>query len=71
MHERVTLASQLTDAVRPMLRAEHKRQYRRYAERAIAIVFEDEQVIGSGIATTAFTYIASVDHEATDRRQSR
>jgi hypothetical protein len=61
--QRVALANELTDAVRPILRAEHKRKYRRYAERAISVVFEDEQVAGEGIATSRFSYVASFDHD--------
>lgn len=61
--ERVAFALQLTDAVRRLLRAESKRKYRRYGERAIAIAFEDEQVAANGIATSRFTYVASVEHD--------
>ena len=66
LEERITLAQQLTDAARPLLRLHRKREQRRYAERAIAVVFEDEQVVNSGIATMRFTFLASHD---TDPRQ--
>lgn len=36
---------------------------RRLAERAISVVFEDEQVVEDGIATSKFTYLASHDHD--------
>lgn len=63
LEERVALAHQLTDVVRPLLRAERKRQLRRFGERAIAIAYEDEQVEANGIATSRFTYVGSVEHD--------
>jgi hypothetical protein len=64
LESRVTLAQKLTDTARPLLRDKDKREHRRFAERAIAVVFEDEQVAGNGIATSRFTYVASVEHDA-------
>jgi hypothetical protein len=65
--ERVSLAQRLTHAARPLLRMHRKREKRRQAERAIAVVFEDEMILGNGIATTKFTYLAS--HDADPRRE--
>lgn len=71
--QQIALARRLTDAARPMLRAHRKRDHRRLAERAIAVVFEDEQVVSDGIATSRFTYLASHDHDSagTDRTGRR
>jgi hypothetical protein len=63
LEQRVSLAHQLTDTVRPLLGAESKKKHRLYGARAIAIVFEDEQVTANGIATSRFTYVASVEHD--------
>ncbi len=62
MERRVALAHGLDEAVRPLLRDEGRRR-RRYAERAIAIVFEDEQIVGAGIGTSRFTYVARMDEK--------
>ena len=64
LEERVTVAQQITNAARPLLRLHRKREHRRYAERAIAVVFEDEQIASSGIATMRFTFLASHDNDA-------
>lgn len=61
LEERITLAQQLTNAARPLLRMHRKRDRRRYADRAIAVVYEDEQVASAGIATMKFTFLASHD----------
>ncbi|MEO7218839.1 MAG: hypothetical protein ABI026_11650 [Gemmatimonadaceae bacterium] len=66
LEERIAVAQQITDAARPLLRLHRKREHRRYAERAIAVVFEDEQLASAGIATMRFTFLASHD---TDPRQ--
>jgi hypothetical protein len=63
MPERVALAHQIADAARPLIRQHGKRQRRRYADRAIAVSFEDEQVMDAGIATSKFTYVALMPHE--------
>jgi hypothetical protein len=60
---RIALARRLTEAARPLLREHRKKQRRRLAERAISVVFEDEQVVEDGIATSKFTYVASHDHD--------
>lgn len=62
MERRVALARRLDDAARPLLRDEGRRR-RRYADRAISIVFEDEQIAGEGIATSRFTYVARFDEK--------
>ena len=67
LEQRVSLARRLTEAARPLLRAHSKHKHRRFAERAIAVVFEDEQVVGEGIATSRFSYLASHDYEITPR----
>ena len=64
MADRITLAHQITEATRPLLRQYSKRERRRYADRAIAVSFEDEQVTETGIATSRFTYVALTPHEA-------
>jgi len=61
--ERIALARKLTDAARPVLAAHRKRQIRRLAGRAIAVVFEDEQIVDDGVATSRFSYLASHDHD--------
>ncbi len=61
--ERIALARKLTEAARPLLAEHRKREIRRLADRAIAVVFEDEQIIGDGVATSRFTYLASHDHD--------
>jgi hypothetical protein len=61
VEQRIDLAQRLTDAARPLLRLQRKRTQRRQAERAIAVVFEDEQLIGNAIATSRFTVLASHD----------
>jgi len=63
LSDRITLAHRLVDAARPLLRAHRKREGRRHADRAIAISFEDEQVIDGGIATTKFSYVALMGNE--------
>lgn len=63
LENRVAFARRLTDAARPLLRAHRKREPRRFADRAIAVVFEDEQVVEGGIATSRFTYVASHDND--------
>ena len=60
---RIALARRLTDAARPIVREQRKSRRRRLAERAISVVFEDEQVVDGGIATLRFTYVASHDHD--------
>lgn len=61
--DRVSLAHQITEATRPLLRQYSKRERRRYADRAIAVSFEDENVMATGIATSRFTYVALMPHE--------
>lgn len=61
---RVALAQRLTSAARPLLLAQRKRAHKRYAARAIAVVFEDEAIAQNGIATTRFTFVASHDSDA-------
>lgn len=61
--DRIMLAHRIVDAARPLLRAHRKREGRRHAERAIAISFEDEEVIEGGIATTRFSYVALMGHD--------
>lgn len=63
LSDRVTTAHQITDAARPLLRQHSKRERRRYADRAIAVSFEDEKVMDTGIATSRFTYVALMPHE--------
>lgn len=70
LERRIAFARRLTEAARPLLRTHSKRKRRRYAERAIAVVFEDEKVVGEGIATSRFMYVASHDHD-TNRDASR
>ena len=60
---RIALARRLAEAVRPLLREQRKNRHRRLADRAISVVFEDEQVVDGGIATLRFTYVASHDHD--------
>ncbi len=67
LEQRVALARRLAEAARPLLRANSKRKQRRYAERAIAVVFEDEAIVDDGIATSRFSYVASHDYEAGGR----
>jgi hypothetical protein len=62
--DRIALAHQITEATRPLLRQYSKRERRRYADRAIAVSFEDEQVMETGIATSRFTYVALMPHDA-------
>lgn len=64
LDERVELAHRLVDAARPLLHADSKRERRRYADRAIAVNFEDEQVMQYGIATSRFTYVAAITNAA-------
>ena len=64
LENRVALARRLTEAARPLLRAHRKKKQRVFGDRAIAVVFEDEQVVEDGIATSRFTYVASHDHDA-------
>lgn len=64
----VALASQITDAARPLLLQHRKREHRRYADRAIAVSFEDERVMATGLATSRFTYVALIPHEAPPTR---
>ncbi len=59
--QRIAIARRVTDAARPLLRVISNRQRRRYAERAIAVVFEDETIVDGGIATSRFSYVASHD----------
>jgi hypothetical protein len=66
VEERIALALNLTHAARPLLRMHRKRDRRRQAERAIAVVFEDEAIVGGGLATTRFTYLASHDTDSRD-----
>ncbi len=61
--ERVATAHQISDAARPLIREHRKREHRRYADRAIAVSFEDEQVMDAGIATSRFTYVALMPHD--------
>jgi hypothetical protein len=63
MEQRVELARQVTATARPLLRVHSKRDRRRYANRAIAVIFEDETVVGDGIATSRFSFVASHDSE--------
>jgi hypothetical protein len=67
LESRIDLAQRITNAARPLLRLHRKREHRRYAERAIAVVFEDEQVVGSAIATMKFTFLASHDTDLQKR----
>jgi hypothetical protein len=60
--ERIATAQQISDAARPLLLQQRKRDHRRYADRAIAISFEDETAMDSGIATSRFTYVALMPH---------
>jgi hypothetical protein len=68
LEQRLALARSLTDAIRPLLRRRSKREHRRLAERAISVVFEDEAVVGEGIATSRFSYLASHDPEPPKKR---
>lgn len=61
--DRVALARRLTDAARPLLAAHRKREIRRLGGRAISVVFEDEQIVDHGVATSRFSYLASHDHD--------
>jgi hypothetical protein len=63
VEQRVALARQFTAMARPLLRAHSKRDRRRYASRAIAVIFEDETIVGDGIATSRFTFLASHDSD--------
>jgi len=63
MSERVATAHQISDAARPLISQHRKREHRRFAERAIAVSFEDEQVMDAGIATSRFTYVALMPHD--------
>ena len=63
LSDRVATAHQITDAARPLLRQHSKRGRRRYADRAIAVIFEDEKAMETGIATARFTYVALMPHE--------
>lgn len=63
MENRIALARRLTEAARPILRARRKREHRRLADRAMAVVFEDEQIVADGIATSRFTFLASHDFD--------
>jgi hypothetical protein len=60
--ERIATAQQISDAARPLLLQQRKRDHRRYADRAIAVSFEDEKAMDSGIATSRFTYVALMPH---------
>jgi hypothetical protein len=77
MENRIDLALRLAEAARPLLRSQRKGEQRRLASRAVAVVFEDEAIVGNGIATTRFTYLASHDNdndndnEAIRQRQER
>ena len=61
--DRIVMARALVAELRPLLRDHSKREARRGADRAIAVVFEDEQVVGDGIATSRFSYLASHDRD--------
>jgi len=56
----VALAEAIAVTVRPLLTASHRHITRRSARYALRVTFEDERVVGHGVATSSLSYVATM-----------
>lgn len=62
----VALAEAIAAAVRPLLAESHRSITRRSARYALRVTFEDERIVGRGVATTSVSYVATIGDDADD-----